>query len=870
MEIIDKAFDAIYKHDYVYALKLFTKAKNECLLKQKKAENITEELVQIYLGLCLLGLNDKNNYQLIRLSLNNIKKLVDITKDFFTGIRWHYLNIKAVKILHDCSLINVVKEFAVFLKKLNFDDSSFPFITELFELFLLNNDSECLQILNNTFKTVIHKPNILLKENVFWPHWILLGSVLWRSGNYEYSDFVFNHVLQHSDNIEYKARSLLGKGIISAKKRSFKSSQAFFKEALGILHQQELPELIEIVRLNLFFTIADQGKTNELEKYALDWIKNKDNIKLETLIKIAQGLVEFGKHLTALDILSTFKEESYFKIPLSDRIKWLKVLVSIFKEIGDDFTAINFCNKAIMLDDRLLQVHSPTLEIDDYNNISEMYELLVSFYSQLDSFDESMQFTTLIFLEAAKEAKYCQPIPILFNPNISKKILEEERELIKELAIAEAEEEQSFREEFQVNFDEFRGIANNKFIFRNGDLYEKEDKSNSKKSLKIKGLKDKLAKLRSRLTKDLSIIPSFINLDVKNLKESILSLEWNTDTLCLSYRIDEEEMQLIAYLINSKGKIRKFANDINIPLIHSLIGICGQTPSDELDFIIDEFSSFLLPYELKTALKESKEKTLILSSDPFLIGVPWEGLGEEDFRIGCHFNLVHTPSLLRTIQQIKDKATIEIRLDQLIIISNPTGDLDGAAKEGELLYKLLKKNNINSDLKTNCSAENFIQSIKDYSWIHYAGHANYITSDPSSSYIELSDRLITIMELASLNINPNSLIILNACETAKAIITEESKNSFSLARLLQLKGAISVIATNWLADDKASVEIMLLFYSFLIDGGKTIAECMKLVRQHLVKEGKSMNELALHSVFGHPFINIKFIPSTLLYDRTGE
>jgi CHAT domain-containing protein len=151
--------------------------------------------------------------------------------------------------------------------------------------------------------------------------------------------------------------------------------------------------------------------------------------------------------------------------------------------------------------------------------------------------------------------------------------------------------------------------------------------------------------------------------------------------------------------------------------------------------------------------------------------------------------------------------------------------------------------------------------------IHLATHADFVPGMPRNSYIQFSDRKVTLDRLNRLKLNepPVELLVLSACQTAVG----DRDAEMGFAGLALQSGVKSVLASLWYVSDAGTLALMSEFYQQL----KRIpfkAEALRQTQLALLqgrvylKQGELVNsrgEIALPSVLAnskennlsHPF-----------------
>ena len=74
--------------------------------------------------------------------------------------------------------------------------------------------------------------------------------------------------------------------------------------------------------------------------------------------------------------------------------------------------------------------------------------------------------------------------------------------------------------------------------------------------------------------------------------------------------------------------------------------------------------------------------------------------------------------------------------------------------------------------------------------------------------------------------------------------------------MLLLKGASAVISTNWPVEDSVGEETVQILYQRLLEGDRTVAECLRSIREELATEGAPISRWAAYSFSGRPLLRL--------------
>lgn len=101
--------------------------------------------------------------------------------------------------------------------------------------------------------------------------------------------------------------------------------------------------------------------------------------------------------------------------------------------------------------------------------------------------------------------------------------------------------------------------------------------------------------------------------------------------------------------------------------------------------------------------------------------------------------------------------------------------------------------------------------------IHLATHGQSRLDAPNFSYVRLADGQLNAIDAFSLDLKACELVTLSGCETGLAL-SGGGDEQLGLGRAFLAAGASSLVMSLWPVEDKATNELMKLFYHYLLKG----------------------------------------------------
>ncbi len=128
-----------------------------------------------------------------------------------------------------------------------------------------------------------------------------------------------------------------------------------------------------------------------------------------------------------------------------------------------------------------------------------------------------------------------------------------------------------------------------------------------------------------------------------------------------------------------------------------------------------------------------------------------------------------------------------------------------------------------------------IPRLPDYTIIHLATHAMFVTGQPEDSFILLGNgETITMPDIQTLNLHSVDLVVLSACQTGIGGKLGNGEEILGFGYQIQETGAKAAIASLWKVDDGGTQALMTAFYTALQSGTNKKAEALQKAQIALI------------------------------------
>ncbi|HEY9625251.1 MAG TPA: tetratricopeptide repeat protein [Crinalium sp.] len=169
-------------------------------------------------------------------------------------------------------------------------------------------------------------------------------------------------------------------------------------------------------------------------------------------------------------------------------------------------------------------------------------------------------------------------------------------------------------------------------------------------------------------------------------------------------------------------------------------------------------------------------------------------------------------------------------------------------------------------LNQNFSLAAVSSRLDNYTIIHLATHAEFVSGQPEDSFIVFGngDRA-TLRDVATWHLPHVDLVVLSACKTAVGEELGNGEEILGFGYQIQRTGARAAIASLWSVDDGGTQMLMTAFYKALQRGNISKAEALRQAQMALITDDYTnlgLDQSALlsnHQIFSRPYYWAPFI-----------
>ncbi|MFN0048334.1 MAG: CHAT domain-containing protein, partial [Cytophagales bacterium] len=245
--------------------------------------------------------------------------------------------------------------------------------------------------------------------------------------------------------------------------------------------------------------------------------------------------------------------------------------------------------------------------------------------------------------------------------------------------------------------------------------------------------------------------------------------------------------------------------------IYNVVNISSFKNADNSKYVIEDFDIHLVS-NLKEVLKlkaKAESNSNVINASLF---------GRPEYFVNQQTN---SPETNKDLQRSVGASISDI----------PFADLPGTEAEVNQIGNILKKSNIATELFLKAEAtEGKLKEENNTFIVHIATHGYFIPETGVNTKESMlrsgvvmagvnpnaeNDGLLTAYELSSLDFSKTSLLVFSACETGLGEV-KNGEGVYGLQRAATMAGAKTVLMSLWTVDDLATKDLMIAFYTNLV------------------------------------------------------
>lgn len=295
---------------------------------------------------------------------------------------------------------------------------------------------------------------------------------------------------------------------------------------------------------------------------------------------------------------------------------------------------------------------------------------------------------------------------------------------------------------------------------------------------------------------------------------SLRGLQLPEDTAVVSYQFSSSG-QLLAYVIESARPLRVVILTATDEDVSKLASETQEKMKDRIFFKSDGkklFDQLLRPLELKS-------RQLVIIPDKLLWRVPFQAMSPDGQKYLIETNTIsYSPSVHLLKQHLSAppprRRTIEIFANETFNNQKLAYVNSEASSIGGLFGVAPRLRATKSD---------FIKRAESSDILHFSMHAQLDSDNPLSSFLAFQQNAsesgrLTVADLLSIRLKPNSLVFLASCDTSKVF---NGEGVVSIPWALLGSGSSSVVSSQWEASDRSTQKFSLSFYKEFLKGSTT-------------------------------------------------
>lgn len=278
--------------------------------------------------------------------------------------------------------------------------------------------------------------------------------------------------------------------------------------------------------------------------------------------------------------------------------------------------------------------------------------------------------------------------------------------------------------------------------------------------------------------------------------------------------------------------------------------------SRELESIGTFLRKHILPRRILDKLDTTPAQELFISHPASLVHMPWELIFTEGKPLCLRFSMGRQVILENYSSRIAPHSDRPVRM---LIVANPTSDLEAAQQEAEILFHSIRAENPHLSIEflagPRIERVDLLTRLEHSDIVYYIGHAEYDPDNPPNSGWLLRKGRITAADFRRIE-HPPGFVFANGCETGKeaqwSLEYTSHHGVYGIASSFILAGVTNFIGAMWPIATEGSMYLAREFFHYLVRG-VPVGESLRRARLDLLQQfGRAEIVWASYVLFGDP------------------
>lgn len=302
-------------------------------------------------------------------------------------------------------------------------------------------------------------------------------------------------------------------------------------------------------------------------------------------------------------------------------------------------------------------------------------------------------------------------------------------------------------------------------------------------------------------------------------------------TAVVSYQITSSG-QLLAYVVESARPLRVVKLTVTDEQVSRLASETQTKIKDRIFFKNDGkklFDQLLKPLELRS-------RQLVIIPDKTLWRIPFHALSPDGQKYLIETNTISYSPSVQLLKQLLSappprRRTIGIFANE-IFNNQKLAYVNAEASSIGRLFGVAPR--------LSATKADFMKGAESSDILHFSMHAQLDSDNPLSSFLAFQQNAsesgrLTVADLLSIRLKPNSLAFLASCDTSKVF---NGEGVVSIPWALLGSGSSSVISSHWEASDRSTQKFSLSFYKEFLKGS-TISSALQAAAIEMIQDKSS-------------------------------